>query len=194
MTMPSVAPVDAAAAEEAALVARVAGGDSGDPMVALYQRYGPRLYGLGLRLLGDRGLAEEMVQETFVRLWRGAGRFDPDQGSVRAYTYTIARRVAVDLRRRRSSRPLGEGEDRIEESRDIEDGEFEALLLGLDVRDALHSLSAKHREILELHFDDDLSQPQVSERLDIPLGTVKTRTYYGLKALKLELEERGILG
>jgi len=194
MTMPSVAPVDAAAAEEAALVARVAGGDSGDPMVALYQRYGPRLYGLGLRLLGDRGLAEEMVQETFVRLWRGAGRFDPDQGSVRAYTYTIARRVAVDLRRRRSSRPLGEGEDRIEESRDIEDGEFEALLLGLDVRDALHSLSPKHREILELHFDDDLSQPQVSERLDIPLGTVKTRTYYGLKALKLELEERGILG
>ena len=102
--------------------------------------------------------------------------------------------MAVDLRRRRSSRPLGEGEDRIEESRDIEDGEFEALLLGLDVRDALHSLSAKHREILELHFDDDLSQPQVSERLDIPLGTVKTRTYYGLKALKLELEERGILG
>jgi len=194
MTMPSVVPVDAAAAEEAALVARVAGGDSGDPMVALYQRYGPRLYGLGLRLLGDRGLAEEMVQETFVRLWRGAGRFDPDQGSVRAYTYTIARRVAVDLRRRRSSRPLGEGEDRIEESRDIEDGEFDALLLGLDVRDALHSLSAKHREILELHFDDDLSQPQVSERLDIPLGTVKTRTYYGLKALKLELEERGILG
>ena len=68
MTMPSVAPVDAAAAEEAALVARVAGGDSGDPMVVLYQRYGPRLYGLGLRLLGDRGLAEEMVQETFVRL------------------------------------------------------------------------------------------------------------------------------
>ncbi|MEJ7751232.1 MAG: sigma factor, partial [Thermoleophilaceae bacterium] len=94
-----------------------------------------------------RGLAEEMVQETFVRLWRGAGRFDPDQGSVRAYTYTIARRVAVDLRRRRSPRPLGEGEDRVEGSRDIEDGEFEALLLGLDVRDALHSLSAKHREI-----------------------------------------------
>ncbi len=62
------------AADEAALMARVASGDNGDPMVALYQRYGSRIYGLGVRLLGDRTLAEEMVQETFVRLWRGAER------------------------------------------------------------------------------------------------------------------------
>lgn len=174
-------------------MARVAQGDSGDPMVALYGRYGPRLYGLGLRLLGDRGLAEEMVQETFVRLWRGAERFDPDKGSVRAYTYTIARRVAIDIRRRVSSRPLGTDEGFEGLSSEMDDGEFEALILGLDVRDGLHSLSPKHREILELHFDHDLSQPQVAERLGIPLGTVKTRTYYGLRALKLELEERGIL-
>jgi RNA polymerase sigma-70 factor (ECF subfamily) len=72
---------DAARAEEAALMARVAAGDSGEPMVALYQRYGSPLYGLGLRLLGDRGMAEEMVQETFVRLWRSAGRFDAEKGS-----------------------------------------------------------------------------------------------------------------
>jgi len=67
-------------------------------------------------------------------------------------------------------------------------------VLGLDVREALRSLSSKHREILELHFDEDLTQVQVAERLDVPLGTVKTRTYYGLRALKLELEERGLLG
>jgi RNA polymerase sigma-70 factor (ECF subfamily) len=66
--------------------------------------------------------------------------------------------------------------------------------LGIDLRDALRSLSPKHREILELLLDEDLSQAQVSERLGIPLGTVKTRTYYGLKALKLELEERGLIG
>lgn len=102
--MTATVAVDAAAADEAALVARLAEGDSGDPMVALYQRYGSRLFGLGLRLLGDRGMAEEMVQETFVRLWRGAERFDPDKGSVRTYTYTIARRVAIDLRRRSASR------------------------------------------------------------------------------------------
>ncbi len=186
--------LEATAAEEAVLVARVAAGDSGDPMVALYDRYGPRLYGLGLRLLGDRGMAEELVQETFVRIWRGAHRFDPDKGSVRTYAYTIARRVAVDLRRRAASRPLataeGDGHSRAEPS----ENEFEALILGLDVRDALNSLSPKHREILELHFDHDLTQQAVAERLDIPLGTVKTRTYYGLRALKLELEERGLLG
>jgi len=172
----------------------VAAGDSGDPMVALYQRYGSRLYGFGLRLLGDQGMAEEMVQETFVRLWRGAERFDPDKGSVRTYTYTIARRVAVDLRRRAASRPpqtTGTGHDDVELS--TGDREFEDLILGLDLRDALRSLSAKHREILELLLDEDLSQPQVSERLGIPLGTVKTRTYYGLRALKLELEERGLI-
>jgi len=183
--------VDTAAAEDAALMAQIAAGDSGEPMVALYQRYGRSLYGLGLRLLGDRGMAEEMVQETFVRLWRGAGRFDRDKGSVRTFTYTIARRVAVDLRRRPSSRPL-EGDERLDEEAGHD--EFEALVLGLDVREALRSLSSKHREILELHFDEDLTQVQVAERLDVPLGTVKTRTYYGLRALKLELEERGLLG
>jgi len=184
---------DASAAEEAALVARVAAGDSGDPMVALYQRYGSRLYGFGLRLLGDQGMAEDMVQETFVRLWRGAERFDPDKGSVRTYTYTIARRVAVDLRRRATSRPPQTTDTGHDHELTGNDREFEDLILGIDLRDALRSLSAKHREILELLLDEDLSQPQVSERLGIPLGTVKTRTYYGLRALKLELEERGLI-
>ncbi len=185
--------VNAAAAEEAALVARIAAGDSGDPMVGLYQRYGSRLYGLGMRLLGDNGMAEEMVQETFVRLWRGADRFDPAKGSVSTFTFTIARRVAIDLRRRAASRPQqSEVEGAYAAIHD--DGLFEKLILSLDVRDALSSLSPKHREILELHFDEDLTQERVSERLGIPLGTVKTRTYYGLRALKLELEERGLLG
>ncbi len=186
--------IDAIAAEEAALVARVAAGDDGDPLVALYERYSSRLYGLGVRLLGDTGMAEEMVQETFVRLWRGAGRFDPDRGSVRTYTYTIARRVAVDLHRRAASRPLRTTEGEEADEQGVGDSEFEKLILGLDLRDALRSLSAKHREILELYLDEDLSQPQIAERLGIPVGTVKTRTFYGLSALKLELEERGLIG
>lgn len=174
-------------------MAQIAAGDSGEPMVALYQRYGSNLYGLGLRLLGDRGMAEEMVQETFVRLWRSAERFDRDKGSVRTFTYTIARRVAVDLRRRSASRPLDSREE-IDQVDSAREGEFDRLVLGLDVRDALRSLSTKHCEILELHFDEDLTQVQVAERLDVPLGTVKTRIYHGLRALKLEFEERGLLG
>jgi hypothetical protein len=111
-------------AGEADLLARVAAGDAGTPgapprgppaapgaaatpLRALYRRYEGRLYGLGVRLLGDPGLAEELVQETFVRVWQGADRFDPARGSVRGLVFTIARRVAIDLWRRPSSRTLG---------------------------------------------------------------------------------------
>ena len=70
---------EAVAAEEATLVARIAAGDIGAPVAELYRRYGRRLYRFGVKQLGNEGLAEEMVQETFVRLWRTADRFDPDK-------------------------------------------------------------------------------------------------------------------
>jgi hypothetical protein len=94
------------AEDEADLLARVAAGDRGAPLEELYRRYEVRLYGLGLRLLGDQGLAEELVQETFVRLWQQARRYDPARGSVGTFTFAIARRIAVDLWRRPSSRPF----------------------------------------------------------------------------------------
>lgn len=190
-------PMTTVAAEEADLVARVAAGDRGDPLIDLYQRYAGRLYGLGVRLLGDEGSAEELVQETFVRLWRGAGRYDPAKASVRTYVFTIARRAAVDFRRRPASRPIAgayEQDATLEAEVDEPAGEsYDRLLLSLDVRDALRGLSLKHREVLELHFDEDLTQTQMAERLGVPLGTVKTRAYYALKALRLELEERGLV-
>jgi RNA polymerase sigma-70 factor, ECF subfamily len=180
----------AATDDEALLLRRVAAGDHGDPLVDLYRRYSARLYGLGLRLLGDRGMAEELVQETFVRLWRSAPRFDPERGSVRTFTFTLARRAAIDLLRRPSSRPLPDA-DGVEE---VPDGPaFDALLLSLDVRDALDCLSPKHRAVLELMLDEDLSQAEIAERLRIPLGTVKTRSFHGMRALRMELEERGIV-
>jgi RNA polymerase sigma-70 factor (ECF subfamily) len=174
------------AGEEARLLALIAAGDRDDPLVELYSRYGKRVYGLGLRLLGDQGLAEDLVQETFLRLWRSAPRFDPGRATVRTFLFTIARRAAVDLWRRRDkvdvagyeSEPL------------VDDEAFQALLVSLDVREALDELSAKHREVLELHYRRDLTQQQISERLDVPLGTVKTRTYHALRALKHKLEER----
>lgn len=126
-----------------------------------------------------------MAQRRALRCGEGLG--------TRTFTYTIARRVAVDLLRRTASRPLTTeaGEDADLEG--LGDEGFDKLLLGLDVRAALTALSPKHREILELHFDADLTHTQVAEQLCIPLGTVKTRTYYGLKALRLELEERGLV-
>lgn len=185
-----------AAAEEATLVARLAAGEHEQPMRALYGRYGPRLYGLGRSLLGDIGLAEELVQETFVRLWRSAGRFDPALGSVRTFIFTIARRVAVDLHRRPSSRPLESQRTnaREESAWSVSEDAYDQLLLGLDVRQALDSLSDKHRETLELYYERDLTQREIAARLGVPLGTVKTRAFHALQALKLTLEERGLIG
>ena len=136
-------------------------------------------------------MAEELVQDTFVRLWRSAGRFDPRRGSVRTFVYAIARNVSADLQRRRASRPLpvaegSEGLDSMTEDTD------DALLLGLELRAAIEALSDKHRETIQLAYDEDLTQVQIARRLGVPLGTVKTRAYHALRALRTELEERGI--
>ena len=183
---------DPAATLEAALVGRLAAGDHDEPLAELYRRYGRRLYGLGLHLLRDPGLAEELVQETFVRLWRSSGRFDPDRGSVRTFVFTLARRAAVDLLRRRSARPLASGPaGEVEELAD--DGAFDGLLLGLDVREALDALSPKHRQILELQYFGDMTQSQIAAHLGVPLGTVKTRTFYALRSFRDELQRRDLL-
>lgn len=182
-------------ADDATLVARLAAGDRDQAVIALYRRYGGRLYGLGMRLLGDPGMAEELVQETFVRLWRGAGRFDSERSSVRGYLYMIARRAAVDMRRRPAARPLRDLEadsQALVESDGANDA-FEDLRMEVDVRDALDSLSDEHREVLELRYREDLTQRQIAERLAIPLGTVKTRSHYALRALKPLLEERDLV-
>lgn len=175
---------------EADQMARVAAGETGAALEALIDRYSSPLFGLGMRMLNDRGQAEEMVQDTFVRVWRNAGRFDRSKGSVQTFIYAIARNVAIDQIRRSSSRPqqaFGDQEDRIDT-----DEPFERLILGLEVREALMTLSDKHRETLELFYDEDLTQPQIAERLQIPVGTVKTRSHHALKALRKAMEVRGL--
>jgi RNA polymerase sigma-70 factor, ECF subfamily len=186
---PTLDQAERVAADEAALLERVAAGDRGAPLEELYRRYEARLYGLGLKLLGEQGLAEELVQETFVRLWRQAGRFDPARGSVGTFLFAIARRIAVDLWRRPSSRPFEPPP-----AEDVASGpdQLEGVLEGLAVRDALQSLSPAHRQVLELFYGQDRKQTEIAELLGLPLGTVKTRAYYALRALKLALQERGI--
>jgi RNA polymerase sigma-70 factor, ECF subfamily len=179
-------------AEDANLLVRVAGGDLGRPLEELYDRYAARLYGLGLRLLGDPGLAEELVQETFVRLWQSAGHYDPQRGSVTGFVFTIARRLAVDLWRRPSSRPFADLEEAdLHRERDPGDA-VDRLLVGLNVRDALDSLPDGQREVLELLYLQDLTQRQAADRLGVPLGTVKTRAFYGLRTLKEALAARDV--
>ncbi len=181
-----------AALDEAALVARVAAGDRDEPLAALYDAYGPRLYALGVHLLHDRGLAEDLVQETFVRLWRSAGRYDPERSSVRTFVYTLARRAAVDLWRRSARAPVPTAVAP-ETADEIGGAAFDDVVLRLAVGEALESLTPAHREVLDLQYNGDLTQSQVAQRLGIPLGTVKTRTLHALRTLSRELKERGLV-
>lgn len=178
----------AVAAEEAALVAQIATGDAGVPTAELCRRYGKRLYRFGIKLLGNEGLAEEMVQETFVRLWRTAGRFDADKASVGTYLYVLARSAAADIAKRPSSRPLTSVEDLDEPA--VAD-EVNQILDSMIVREALDSLGAGQAEVIRLAHEEGLTQAQIAERLKVPLGTVKTRTFHGMRALRVALGERG---
>jgi RNA polymerase sigma-70 factor, ECF subfamily len=174
--------------EEAALMIAVGRGDRDRALPELYRRYERRLYGLGFRLLGDQGLAEELVQETFLRVWRTADRYDPARGTVSAFVLSIARRLAIDLWRRPSSRP---SEPEREPPAAV-DETIDRLLLQLTVREALDSLPPAHREVIELSYHSDLTQTEVAERLGIPLGTVKSRAYHALRAFRRAADERGL--
>jgi RNA polymerase sigma-70 factor (ECF subfamily) len=182
---------DRLARDDAQLVAQIVAGDIEEPVAELHRRYSGRLYRFGLQLLGDGGLAEELVQECFVRLWRTAGRFDISRGTVAAYLFVIARSIAADLRKRPSSRPLAAVD---EEQVQAQPDDADRIVASLAVRDALDSLSAAHREVLMLVHGEGLTQTQIAERLGLPLGTVKTRMFHGLRALKTALAERGYDG
>jgi RNA polymerase sigma-70 factor (ECF subfamily) len=182
---------DLLAREDADLVAQIVAGDPGEPVAELYRRYGARLYRFGVQLLDDHGLAEEMVQECFVRLWRTAGRFDISRGTVAAYLFVIGRSIAADLRKRPSSRPLAPVE---EEQVPAQPDDADRIVDSLAVQDALDSLSAAHREVLLLVHGEGLTQTQIADRLGLPLGTVKTRMFHGLRALRTALAERGYDG
>lgn len=177
------------AAEEAELVGQIAAGDIAAPMTELYRRYSKRLYCFGMQVLQNTGLAEEMVQETFVRLWRTASGFDARRASVSTYLYVIARSTAADIRKRPSSRPLLPAE---EADVPLQADKVDQILDGLIVHEALATLSPAHREVVRLAHDEGLTQSQIAERLGVPLGTVKTRMFHGMRALRSALAERGV--
>jgi RNA polymerase sigma-70 factor, ECF subfamily len=172
---------------DAGLLARAADGDE-DAVAQLYDTYARPLYGYGLRRLGDPLLAEELVQAVMTRLWRKAGRFDPTRGSLRTWVFTIARTTAIDLYRRdsRAAPPVP-----VTDQPEVGD-ELDRLLRAEAVRAALERLTAEHREALHLAYFRGLTQAEIANRLGLPLGTVKSRTYYALKAFRLACDELGV--
>ena len=177
----------AVASDEAALLTRAAHGDE-DAVARLYDAYAGPLYGFGLRRLGDPALAEELVQTVMTRIWRFSARYEPARGSVRTWVFAIARTTAVDLHR---GRPRAQPTEILPENPEVVD-ELDGLLRAEAVRAALDRLTPEHREVLELAYFRGYSQSEISDRLGLPLGTVKSRTFYALKAFRLACDELGV--
>jgi RNA polymerase sigma-70 factor (ECF subfamily) len=160
------------------LVKRLASGDE-DALSDLYDRYAGLVYGTGKRLLGDRETAEELVQDVFTSVWRNSAGFDRVRFAT--WLYRITRNKATDLIRRRNARVRAVGNEPL-----LEPGEADPsgdLSRRFDVAAALSRLSPVHRELLVLAYFRGLTQREISERTDTPLGTVKSRTTAALRAL-----------
>jgi len=158
----------------------------------LYDRYGRTVFGVGLKILGDRSLAEELIQEVFLKVWRSSHTFDPSRGSFSTWLFRVTRSVALDLYRKRANRvrPVLEGDAYLATMRDRSAGPQEIVdesWLSWRVSRALDALDAPHREVIELAYFGGLSQREISLRTGIPLGTVKTRTAKAFKSLREEL-------
>jgi len=163
-----------------------------DAFVAeMYRQYRVPLMTYVLRLTaGDRQHAEDVVQETMLRAWRQAGKLDLTEPSLMPWLATVARRIVIDDKRRRSARPTETGDEMLENapSADTTDD----LLRKVVVTEALQSLTAAHREVLSETILRDRTVNEAAETLGIPVGTVKSRVYYALKALRVVLAERGV--
>ncbi|HET7444013.1 MAG TPA: sigma-70 family RNA polymerase sigma factor [Solirubrobacterales bacterium] len=152
-----------------------------------YAAHAGELYGFAVRSLDDAGLAEEAVQETFVRAWRAGERFDPEIGSLRTWLFAILRNVVIDLGRARSVRPRVGPEGGIEPS--VEP--LEEALLSWQVEEAMRRIGDDHRRVIVETYYRGRPYAEVAEELGVPEGTVKSRVYYGLRALRVVLEEMG---
>ena len=181
--------------DDRALVAEIVRRQS-EALERLYERYRMVVYHLALKILNNRETAEEVVLEVFWQVWRDAERYDEQRGSVGAWIATAARSRAIDaLRARRGNPDAGEDVEQALLAADPADEPEARTALGQRaelVRSALESLPADQRAALELSFFNGLSHAEIAERLQEPLGTVKTRIRSALLRLRERL--RPVLG
>lgn len=180
------------------LLARIAEGDS-SALATLYERYARVVYGLALRMLGNRELAEDLVQETFWRVWRRGSTFNHERGRVASWVLGIAHNLAIDELRRQRLRPIPVYEDDDQPVlHELEDEQVDvaAEALGGEQRrtliNALEHIPPEQREVIELAYFGGLSQREIAERLQNPIGTVKTRARLALQKLRDVLMAHGL--
>jgi RNA polymerase sigma-70 factor, ECF subfamily len=158
---------------------------------ALYDAHALALLGYALRLCdGDRAMAEDLVQETLVRAWRHLDQLDPNAAPVRPWLFTVAQHLAIDAYRARRARPQEVGDGPLDTVAGLDT--VETALDRIVVTDALQSLSPEHRAVIVETYYRGRTVAEAARVLGVPPGTVKSRCYYALRALKLALAERGV--
>jgi RNA polymerase sigma-70 factor, ECF subfamily len=168
------------------LITRVGDGDRG-AFETLYRRYARPVFGLALRRLGDRGRAEDAVQETFASVWRAARSYRPERGPGAPWLYAVARNAIVDNGRMRREPPVAGVEEKASDETPAD--RAESGWVAWRVHRALVELPENERVVIELAYWGGRSQSEVADLLGIPLGTVKTRTRTGLMRLADLLED-----
>ncbi len=162
------------------LIRRVGSGDR-NAFDVLYRRYARPVFGLALRRLGDRGRAEDAVQETFASVWRAAGSYKPERGPGAPWLYAVARNAIVDNGRAKREPPIDAPDEVADEDGPAD--RAEAGWIAWRVHRALAELPENERRVIELAYWGGRSQSEIADLLGIPLGTVKTRTRTGLARL-----------
>ena len=159
-----------------------------EALASLYDRYGSMTYGVLLRIAGDTGIAEELLQEVFLRVWERARSFEREKGSLGTWLITLARNRAIDYRRSVEGR-MAANTTGLESVQSPDHARIEPeFVLRLDliarVRAALETLSQQQRRVIEMAYYEGMSHTEIAAKLNQPLGTVKALLRRGLKVIK----------
>jgi RNA polymerase sigma-70 factor (ECF subfamily) len=176
--------------EVASLLERIAASRDKAALASLFGLYGPRVKSMLMKQGADMALAEDLVQDTFVSVWRKAGLYSRDRGAVSTWIFTIARNLRIDQVRRQSNKPY-EDLDGLQLASDAQPGSqyVEQQQVIQRVTGALETLPAEQREVVRLSFIQNLAHPEIAKRLGIPLGTVKSRLRLAYDRLRPQLED-----
>jgi len=160
----------------------------------LHDEHAGALFTYCLRFTGDRQRAEDVVQEVLLRAWRQLGRLELQDRPVRPWLFTVARNVLTDLHRADAARPRVAADDSALAGVAVAGDEMGRAVESWTMAEALRRLSEQHREVLVHSYWLGRSVTETAQVLGIPAGTVKSRTYYAVRALRLALEEMGVTG
>ncbi|MGF7033238.1 RNA polymerase sigma-70 factor (ECF subfamily) [Paenibacillus mucilaginosus] len=177
------------------LIERITARDE-EALTMLYDRYEKAVYAFAYRMVQDPMMAEEVVQELFLRIWNAAARYDSGQGKLTTWMFTLTRNITIDaLRKKRRRSPQQPAEPEalsfmVDERADTE-GEVESRWVGEEIQAAMQVLNQDQKQVLEWIYYQGYTQQEVSERYAIPLGTVKSRVRLALKQLQRRLSHIG---